>query len=79
MNYYNMKNRKDAPEEADLCKKRCIKKSKYSGGILSRNINILSISSRICTWVRQASSLTIYQIDEFLIKSYMKYSLLYLQ
>ena len=26
MNYYNMKNRKDAPEEADLCKKRCIKK-----------------------------------------------------
>nr|WP_199162138.1 hypothetical protein [Elizabethkingia sp. ASV34] len=48
MNYYNMRNLKDAPEEPDLCKKD-VSKSKYSGGILSHNSNILSISSRICT------------------------------
>lgn len=73
-----MRNRKDAPEERDLCKKTNVSKSKYSEGILSRNSNILSLSG-ICARFRQTLSLTICQIDESSIKIYEKYSLLYSQ
>ncbi|WP_278555371.1 hypothetical protein [Elizabethkingia bruuniana] len=74
-----MRNRKDAPEERDLCKKQMYQKvSIPEEYYLVTVIFYLSLSG-ICARFRQTLSLTICQIDESSIKIYEKYSLLYSQ
>ena len=80
MNYifctYNMRNRKDAPEERDLCKKQMYQK-------VSIPEEYYLVTVIFSLWdlygFRQTLSLTICQIDESSIKIYEKYSLLYSQ